>query len=103
MGYRQRDWRRRLQHSLPTLLMLAELLHGEDGAARAHGDGCRSQSKSVMRQPKMFQDSVLVNYYQHSKHTSFQNQLNYFGFKKRLYGGKKGKLGTFSCIQDLLT
>ena len=100
---RQRDWRRRLQHSLPTLLMLDELSHGDDDAARAHGDGRRGQSKSVVHQPKMLQDHVLVNYYRHSKHARFQRQLNYFGFKKCLHGGKKGKLSTFLYIHDLLT
>jgi hypothetical protein len=61
------------------------------------------QSKSVVHQPKMLQDRVLVNYYRHSKHTSFQPQINYFVFKKRRHGDKKGKLSTFSYIHNLLT
>ena len=83
--------------------MLDELSHGEDGTARARGDGHRGQSKSAVYQPKMLQDRVLVKYYLHSKHASFQHQLNYFRFKKHLHGGKKGKLSTFSYIHDLLT
>ena len=60
-GYRRRDWRRRLHHSLPTFLILDELSHREDGTASAHGDGHMGQSKSVVYQPKMVQDRVLVN------------------------------------------
>ena len=46
---------------------------------------------------------VLENYYRHSNYATFQHQLNYFGFKKRLYRDKKGKLIPCSYIQDLLT
>lgn len=123
------------RHSLPTLLMLDELSHGEDVTQPVPeflchlfsmlrdpsyaaliawsvpasdepdhaGGGRRGQGKIVVHQPEALQDRVLGNYYRHSKYASFQRQLNYFGFKKRLHGGKKGKLSPCSYIHDLLT
>lgn len=123
------------RHSLPTLLMLDEMSHGEDVTQPVPeflchlfsmlrdpsyaaliawsvpssdepdhaGGGRRGQGKIVVHQPEALQDRVLGNYYRHSKYASFQRQLNYFGFKKRLHGGKKGKLSPCSYIHDLLT
>lgn len=67
------------------------------------GGGMKGIGKIVVHKPDTLQDFVLGNYYRHSKYASFQRQLNYFGFKKRLHGGKKGKLSPCSYIHELLT
>jgi len=66
------------------------------------GGGIKGKGKIVVHKPESLQDFVLGNYYRHSKYASFQRQLNYFGFKKRLHGGKKGKLSPCSYIHDSL-
>jgi hypothetical protein len=67
------------------------------------GGGIRGIGKIVVHKPDTLQESVLGRYYRHSKYASFQRQLNYFGFKKRLHGGKKGKLSPCSYIHESLT
>lgn len=67
------------------------------------GGGIRGIGKIVVSKPEDLQDHVLGRYYRHSKYASFQRQLNYFGFKKRLHGGKKGKLSPCSYIHEGLT
>lgn len=67
------------------------------------GGGIRDIGKIVVLDPESLQDHVLGNYYRHSKYASFQRQLNYFGFKKRLHNGKKGKLSTCSYIHEGLS
>jgi len=67
------------------------------------GGGIRNIGKIVVHKPESLQDFVLGKYYRHSKYASFQRQLNYFGFKKRLHGGKKGKLSPCSYIHESLT
>lgn len=67
------------------------------------GGGIRDIGKIVVSRPEALQDGVLGKYYRHSKYASFQRQLNYFGFKKRLHGGKKGKLSPCSYIHEFLT
>lgn len=67
------------------------------------GGGISGIGKIVVHKPEGLQDFVLGKYYRHSKYASFQRQLNYFGFKKRLHGGKKGKLSPCSYIHETLT
>jgi hypothetical protein len=67
------------------------------------GGGIRGIGKIVVLDPERLQDHVLGNYYRHCKYASFQRQLNYFGFKKRLHNGKKGKLSPCSYIHEGLT
>lgn len=67
------------------------------------GGGIRGIGKIVVLDPESLQDHVLGNYYRHSKYASFQRQLNYFGFKKRLHNGKKGKLSPCSYIHQGLS
>lgn len=67
------------------------------------GGGICGIGKIVVHNPEVLQEDVLGNYYRHSKYASFQRQLNYFGFKKRLHSGKKGKLSPCSYIHELLT
>ncbi|KAL7543758.1 hypothetical protein ACHAWF_007452, partial [Thalassiosira exigua] len=67
------------------------------------GGGIKGIGKIVIHQPEQLQDNVLGRYYRHSKYSSFQRQLNYFGFKKRLHDGKKGKLSPCSFIHERLT
>ncbi|KAL3787667.1 hypothetical protein ACHAWO_010327 [Cyclotella atomus] len=66
----------------------------------AMGGGIKGIGKIVCHQPDVLQESVLGKYYRHSKYASFQRQLNYFGFKKRLHGGKKGKLSPCSYVHE---
>ena len=58
--------------------------------------------KIVVHHPEGLQNEVLGKYYRHSCYASFQRQLNYFGFKKRLHGGKKGKLSPCSYVHEKL-
>jgi hypothetical protein len=67
------------------------------------GGGICGIGKIIVYKPDALQESVLGRYYRHSKYASFQRQLNYFGFKKRLHGGKKGKLSPCSYIHESLT
>ena len=67
------------------------------------GGGIRGIGKIVVLDPESLQDNILGNYYRHSKYASFQRQLNYFGFKKRLHNGKKGKLSPCSYIHEGLS
>jgi len=62
-----------------------------------HGGGRAGVGKVVILDPTRLQNEVLGKYYRHSKYSSFQRQLNYFGFKKRLHGSKKGKSKFRSC------
>ena len=64
------------------------------------GGGLRGIGKIVVHNPTALQDSVLGEHYRHSKYSSFQRQLNYFGFKKRIHGGKRGKLSPCSYVHD---
>jgi len=66
------------------------------------GGGVAGVGKIVVHKPESLQESVLGKYYRHSKYASFQRQLNYFGFKKRLHNGKKGKLSPCSYIHETL-
>jgi hypothetical protein len=67
------------------------------------GGGLRGIGKIVCHNPKALQKSILGKYYRHSKYASFQRQLNYFGFKKRMHDGKKAKLSPCSYIHESLT
>jgi len=64
------------------------------------GGGIKGIGKVVVHKPDSLQEFVLGKYYRHSKYASFQRQLNYFGFKKRLHGGKKGKLSPCSYVHE---
>lgn len=64
------------------------------------GGGIKGIGKIVCHQPDTLQETILGKYYRHSKYASFQRQLNYFGFKKRLHGGKKGKLSPCSYVHE---
>eukprot|EP00580_Thalassiosira_gravida_P019275 CAMPEP_0201662192 /NCGR_PEP_ID=MMETSP0494-20130426/4356_1 /ASSEMBLY_ACC=CAM_ASM_000839 /TAXON_ID=420259 /ORGANISM="Thalassiosira gravida, Strain GMp14c1" /LENGTH=724 /DNA_ID=CAMNT_0048140501 /DNA_START=275 /DNA_END=2449 /DNA_ORIENTATION=- len=66
------------------------------------GGGKANIGKIVVRDPTRLQNEVLGKYYRHSKYSSFQRQLNYFGFKKRLHGSKKGKMCPCSFVHDTL-
>ena len=55
--------------------------------------------KVVVHDPLRLQDEVLGRYYRHSRYSSFQRQLNYFGFKKRLHGQRKGKSEFVACCK----
>lgn len=64
------------------------------------GGGRENIGKIVVHNPQGLQDYVLGKYYRHSRYSSFQRQLNYFGFKKKLHGGKKGKLCPCSYVHE---
>ena len=66
------------------------------------GGGIKGIGKVVVHDPEGLQEEVLGKYYRHSKYASFQRQLNYFGFKKRLHGGKKAKLSPCSYVHEKL-
>ena len=75
----------------------------EEDEDEVSGGGIGGIGKIVVHRPEELQDKVLGNYYRHSRYASFQRQLNYFGFKKRLHGGKKGKLSPCSYIHEGVT
>jgi len=75
----------------------------EEDEDEPSGGGIGGIGKIVVHRPEELQDTVLGNYYRHSRYASFQRQLNYFGFKKRLHGGKKGKLSPCSYIHEGVT
>eukprot|EP00956_Cyclotella_meneghiniana_P007737 scaffold10336_cov70-Cyclotella_meneghiniana.AAC.4 len=54
------------------------------------GGGIKGIGKIVCHQPDVLQESILGKYYRHSN----------FGFKKRLHGGKKGKLSPCSYVHE---
>ena len=54
----------------------------------------------VVHDPPAMETEVLGKYFRHSKYSSFQRQLNYFGFKK-ISG--KGKMSPCSYINDAAT
>ena len=67
------------------------------------------KGKIVIHCPSLFQSQVLGRYYRHSKFSSFQRQMNYFGFKKRAFpfvngatGGVRGKLNACEFVNDKL-
>lgn len=64
------------------------------------GGGFENIGKVVIHDPKTLQDFILGKYYRHSQYSSFQRQLNYFGFKKKIHGGKKGKLCPCSYVHE---
>ncbi|KAL3817198.1 hypothetical protein ACHAXA_007741 [Cyclostephanos tholiformis] len=64
------------------------------------GGGIVGIGKIVVLDPMRLQNEVLGKYYRHSQYSSFQRQLNYFGFKKKLHGSRKGKLGPCSYVHD---
>eukprot|EP00804_Cyclotella_cryptica_P030563 CCRYP_014835-RA/>CCRYP_014835-RA protein AED:0.20 eAED:0.20 QI:0/-1/0/1/-1/1/1/0/531 len=67
-----------------------------------NGGGIKGIGKIVVYNPQRFQDFVLGNYYRHSKFSSFQRQMNYFGFKKRIHSGKKRKMSPCSFVNEKL-
>ncbi|KAL7486077.1 hypothetical protein ACHAW6_011689 [Cyclotella cf. meneghiniana] len=67
-----------------------------------NGGGIKGVGKIVVYNPQRFQDFVLGKYYRHSKFSSFQRQMNYFGFKKRIHSGKKRKMSPCSFINERL-
>lgn len=56
------------------------------------GGGELAAGRVIVHDPDRLQVEVLGRYFRHSSYPSFQRQLNYFGFKKRSFGGKKGKM-----------
>jgi len=68
-----------------------------------NGGGILNKGKIIVHNPQSLQDLILGRYYNHSKYSSFQRQLNYFGFKKKLHNGLKGKMSPCSYIHESLT
>ena len=67
------------------------------------------KGKIVIHCPSLFQSKVLGRYYRHSKFSSFQRQMNYFGFKKRVLpivnsatAGVRGKLNACEFVNEKL-
>ena len=68
-----------------------------------NGGGILNKGKIIVHNPQSLQDLILGRYYNHSKYSSFQRQLNYFGFKKKLHNGLKGKMSPCSYIHESLS
>ena len=55
--------------------------------------------KIVVLDPQGLQDNVLGKHFKHSQYASFQRQMNYFGFKKKMHKNK-GKLNPCSYVHE---
>lgn len=86
----------------PALMGLIRWIVPSHDETTDRGGGKGGVGKIVVHNPTRLQDEVLGKYYRHSKYSSFQRQLNYFGFKKRLHGSKKGKMCPCSFVHEML-
>jgi len=86
----------------PALMGLIRWIVPSQDETTDRGGGKGGVGKIVVHNPTRLQDEVLGKYYRHSKYSSFQRQLNYFGFKKRLHGSKKGKMCPCSFVHEML-
>lgn len=61
--------------------------------------GIEHVGKVVVLDPQGLQDNVLGKHFKHSQYSSFQRQMNYFGFKKKMHKDK-GKLNPCSYVHE---
>jgi hypothetical protein len=63
-------------------------------------DGADVGGRIEVHHPARLEKEVLSRYFRHSKYSSFQRQLNYFGFRKV---AGKGKMSPCSYVNDLIS
>lgn len=63
------------------------------------GGGIENIGKIVVLDPQGLQDNVLGEHFKHSQYASFQRQMNYFGFKKKMHKNK-GKFNPCSYVHE---
>lgn len=66
-------------------------VNDESAGSRVDKD-IQGAGKVVIHDPMQFEQQVLGKFYRHSKFSSFQRQMNYFGFRKRVLNGGRGKM-----------
>jgi hypothetical protein len=87
----------------PSLSPIISWVVSDESVDIAHGDeDLKGTGKIVIHDPKQFEEQVLGKYYRHSKFSSFQRQMNYFDFSKRVLGGR-GKLSACEFVNKHLS
>eukprot|EP01082_Thalassiosira_pseudonana_P008033 g6969.t1 g6969 contig23:1595793-1596757(-) len=92
-------------HSMLKDPSLSKIIEWEVPIQNEHdflGGGMKGVGKIVVNDPAELQASVLGKYYRRANYDSFQRQLNYFGFHKKLHGGKRSKFSPCSYVHKKL-
>lgn len=76
----------------PTLSHIISWEVNDEFAETSEAKDMKGTGKIVIHNPTQFEQQVLGKFYRHSKFSSFQRQMNYFNFRKRILHGGRGKM-----------